>query len=150
MVRTTVPALAGTQDAPDGSFGLVAGIVLVLGLVLLFGVGLDLWTDALWYTSVGFDSVFWTRLTATLGLFVGRSSVLASSSCFANLFLARRLAPPPTPGGTSSIRGLIDRLNEAAQAADGRGTRPGAEFGERGEVPPARRPSFSRRATCPT
>ena len=24
--------------------------------------GIDLWTDAIWYQSVGFDSVFWTRL----------------------------------------------------------------------------------------
>ncbi len=127
----------GNAGRAGRQFGLVAGIVLVLGLVLLFGIGLDLWTDALWYTSVGFDSVFWTRLTATLGLFVG-AVLLSLVVFFANLFLARRLAPPPTPGGKSSIRGLIDRLNEAAQAADGRGTRPGAEFGGRGEV---RRPS---------
>ncbi len=118
-------------------FGLMAGVVVVLGLVLLFGVGLDLWTDALWYTSVGFDSVFWTRLSATLGLFAG-AFALALIVLFGNLWLARRLAPPPTPGATSSIRGLIDRLNEAAQAADGRTGRPGSEFGERGDF---RRPS---------
>ena len=111
-------------------FGLGVGLVVVFGLVLLFGVGLDLWTDALWYTSVGFDSVFWTRLTVTLGLFAG-AFVLAIVVLFANLWLARRLAPPPSEGGTSSLRGLFDRLNEAARAADGRGARPGSGFGDR-------------------
>jgi hypothetical protein len=118
-------------------FGLGAAVIIFLALVVLFGVGLDLWTDALWYTSVGFDSVFWTRLTATLGLFAG-AFVLAAVVLLLNLWLARRLAPPPTPGGTSSLRGLFDRINEAAQAADGRGSRPGSEFGERGDF---RRPS---------
>jgi uncharacterized membrane protein (UPF0182 family) len=111
-------------------FGLGAGIVVALGLVLLFGVGLDLWTDALWYTSVSFDSVFWTRLTATLGLFVG-VFILAAVVLFGNLWLARRLAPPPGPEGTNSLRGLFDRLNAAAQGADGRGGRPGSAFGDR-------------------
>jgi uncharacterized membrane protein (UPF0182 family) len=127
----------GTAARAGRRFGLMAGLVIVLALVLLFGVGLDLWTDALWYTSVGFDSVFWTRLTATVGLFVG-AFVLALVVLFANILLARRLAPPPTPGSPSSIRGLIDRLNEAAQAADGRANRPGGEFGERGDF---RRPT---------
>ena len=111
-------------------FGLGAGVVLILILFLLLGVGLDLWTDALWFTSVGFDSVFWTRLTATLGLFAG-AFLLAAVVLFANVWLARRLAPPPGSGGTSSLRGLFDRLNEAAQAADSRSGRQGSGFGDR-------------------
>ncbi len=111
-------------------FGLGAGIVLVLALVLLLGVGLDIWTDALWFASVGFDTVFWIRLTVTLGLFAGASAV-AAVLLLANLWLARRLAPPPTPGGTNSLRGLFDWLNQAAQAADGRTGRPGSNFGDR-------------------
>jgi hypothetical protein len=110
--------------------GLGAAIVIVLGLVLLFGVGLDLWTDALWYTSVGFDSVFWTRLTATLGLFAG-AFVLAAIILLGNLWLARRLTPPPDASGKSSLRGLFERLSEAAQAADARTGRPGSGFGDR-------------------
>jgi uncharacterized membrane protein (UPF0182 family) len=126
-------ATFGGRAASAGRrFGLGVGIILVLALVVLFGVGLDLWTDALWYASVGFDSVFWTRLTATFGLFIG-AFVLSAAVLFLNLWVARRLAPPPTPGGTSSLRGLFDRLNEAAQAADGRGARPGGEFGARGD-----------------
>lgn len=129
--------LGGRAARAGRQFGLGAAVIVVLALVVLFGVGLDIWTDALWYTSVGFDSVFWTRFTATLGLFAG-AFVLAAVVLTLNLWLARRLAPPPTPGGTSSLRGLFDRINEAAQAADGRGSRPGSEFGERGDF---RRPS---------
>ena len=97
--------------------------------MVLFGVGLDLWTDALWYTSVGFDSVFWTRLTATLGLFAG-AGLLAAVVLFANLGLARRLSPPPGEGGGGSLRGFIDRLNEAAAQAGEPRRRPGSGFGE--------------------
>jgi hypothetical protein len=108
-------------------FGLWAVIVAVLAIVVLFGVGLDLWTDALWYASVGFDSVFWTRLTATLGLFVG-AGLLAAVVLFANLWLARRLSPPPSEGGAGSLRGFIDRLNEAAAQAGDPRRRPGSGF----------------------
>jgi uncharacterized membrane protein (UPF0182 family) len=122
--------LGGRAARAGRRFGLGAGIVVVLAIVLLFGIGLDLWTDALWYTSVGFDSVFWTRLTATLGLFAG-AFILAAVVLYANLWLARRLAPPPGTSGGGSLRGLFDRLNEAAQAADTRAGRPGSSFGDR-------------------
>jgi hypothetical protein len=111
-------------------FGLVAIIVAILALVILFGVGLDLWTDVLWYASVGFDSVFWTRLTASLGLFAG-VAILAAVVLFGNLWLARRLSPPPAEGGRGSLRGFVDRLNEAAaQAGEPRRGRPGSPFGD--------------------
>jgi len=128
--------LGGRAGRAGRRLGLGVAVLVVLGLLLLFGVGLDLWTDALWYASVGFDSVFWTRLTATLGLFLG-ASVLAAVVLLANVWLAQRLAPPPGAGagGASALRGLIDRLNEAAQAADGRSGRPGSGFGDRRGVP---------------
>jgi len=56
--------------------GIGIGIAVVIGIFLLFSVGLDLWTDVLWYSSVGFDAVFWTRLTATVGLGVGANALL--------------------------------------------------------------------------
>ena len=100
-------------------FGLGLAVLVVLGVILLFSVGIDLWTDALWFRSVGFDSVFWTRVVATFALGVG-AFVVAAVVLLGNLWLAGRLTPPPTdrPG---SLRTLFDRLNEAAQAAEERG-----------------------------
>ena len=95
----------------------IAGIA-VLVLFVLFSFGLDLWTDALWYRSVGFDAVFWTRIGAQAALFAaalfGTLAIL-----LLNIYLAGRLMPPPDEsrrGG--SFRSLLDRINEAAQSAD--------------------------------
>ena len=53
----------GRDDGGTGRrIGLGVGIAIVAAIIILFSFGLDLWTDALWYASVGFDGVFWTRL----------------------------------------------------------------------------------------
>ncbi len=102
----------------------------LLVLFSVFSFGLDLWTDALWYGSVGFDAVFWTRLSAQAGLFVA-AGIVTLVVLLGNLWLAGRLMPPPDlsrPGG--SFRSLFERLNEAAagrSAAVVRGRRYGAE-----------------------
>jgi hypothetical protein len=57
------------SGGPSGRLWAFGAIVV---LVLLFGAGLlEFWTDAIWYGSVGFDSVFWTRIGAGAALFVG-------------------------------------------------------------------------------
>ncbi len=99
-------------------FGLGVVVVAVIAVILLFSVGIDLLTDALWFQSVGFDSVFWTRIGATVGLGVG-AFLIAAVALLGNLWIAGRLAPPPGEGG-GSFRSLVDRFNEAAQAADDR------------------------------
>ncbi len=119
---------AGNRAARAGRrLGIALLIVVLLGIFLLFSVGLDLWTDALWYISVGFDAVFWTRLGATVGLGVGAFAI-ALIVLLGNLWLAGRLAPPPTAEG-GSFRSLFDRINEAAQAADARRDRTRSPFG---------------------
>ena len=108
----------------------VAGLIFLLVFVL-FSFGLDLWTDALWYRSVGFDAVFWTRLGAQVGLFAA-AALGSLVILLLNIWLAGRLMPPPDEsrrGG--SFRSLMDRINEAAQSADpdrgpGRRRDPGA------------------------
>src|SRR5688500_1875106 len=95
----------------------VSGLIFLFVFVL-FSFGLDLWTDALWYRSVGFDVVFWTRLGAQVGLFAA-AALGSLAILLLNIWLAGRLMPPPDEsrrGG--SFRSLIDRINEAAQAAD--------------------------------
>ncbi|MCU0478576.1 MAG: UPF0182 family protein [Chloroflexi bacterium] len=92
----------------------VVGLVLFAALFLV-GAGLDLVTDAIWYESVGFDPVFWTRLGAQVALFVG-ALVVALIFLLGNLWLAGRLAPPPSDAAGERMRGLVGRLGEAARS----------------------------------
>jgi uncharacterized membrane protein (UPF0182 family) len=121
------------------SLTLTVAIVLVVFLVLMFVVGIQIWTDAIWYRSVGFDAVFWTRLGAQVALFVA-GGLIATVVLLGNLWLAGRLAPTSgAEGGRGgTMRSWIDRLNEAAATADQRrgsggpfdqwqGRRPGGE-----------------------
>ena len=116
----------GPDDGAPSGGGLLGaflrrlGVVGVLGggllLVSLFTFGLDLWTDAIWFESVGYAPVFWTRLSAQGLLFLG-VLVVAVGLILGNLWLAGRLAPPPE-AGPSTLGTLFERLTEAARAAE--------------------------------
>ncbi len=99
-------------------------IIATAGLVLLLflSIGVGFWTDVLWYRSVGFESVLWTRVWAGAGLFI-LGTVLALVAILGNVMLARRLAPPAEPGGGGGLAEVIDRMNRAA--AGRRGWDPG-------------------------
>jgi uncharacterized membrane protein (UPF0182 family) len=115
------------------------GLVLVLGLVLgLAAFGIDLWTDAIWFRTVGFESVFWTRIGTELILFVA-TAVIALIVFLGNLAIASRLAPPPDEGRPGPLRNLVERLNEAARTGERGG--PFDPFGSSYE----RRPPFGAR-----
>jgi len=126
-------------------------LLVVVGLVLfaavfVIGIGLDIATDAIWYQSVGYDAVFWTRLGVQVALFVV-GLVVALVFLLANLWLAGRLAPPPDAQAGERVRGIVGRLGAAARTSTegswgrtdpfggprrGPGSRPG------GDAPPAR------------
>src|SRR6478609_2546879 len=96
--------------------GMVILILVVAFVVVMLAFGIELWTDAIWFKSVGYDQVFWTRVGVQVGLFL-LGLVIALAVLLGNLWLAGRLVPPSTgEGGT--IKGWIDRLNEAAANAD--------------------------------
>ena len=131
--RRAVPRLARPVGGPDdgaGSItvggilrrmGVAAFIIIAAVVVLLAGIGVDLWTDAIWYESVGFDGVFWTRLGAQVGLFV--VGVLAALVVLlGNLWLAGRLAPPPDPERPGRLRTIAGRALRGP--APGRAQRP--------------------------
>lgn len=110
-------AMGGGRGARGRRIGLwMVGAVLLL-VFIGSGFTIELWTDALWYQSIGFDTVFWTRLGAQSGLFLG-ALLLTAAVLFGNLALAGRLAPAPTGGPGGSFRSLFERLNEVASAAD--------------------------------
>ena len=114
---------------------------------MLFSVGIDLWTDALWFRSVGFDSVFWTRIGAQFALFLV-GLILALVVLLGNLWLAGRFSPAPTDRPRGNLRGVFDRLNERAT-----GRRPAARpvHGEPDlRASAIRATRSSRPTTCPT
>jgi uncharacterized membrane protein (UPF0182 family) len=95
-------------------------ILAALGLVLLLflSIGVGFWTDVLWYRSVGFESVLWTRVVAVGGLFLLGTAV-ALVVLLGNLALAARLSPPGEPGSGGGLGDIVDRMNRAAAARRG-------------------------------
>ncbi|MEA2519878.1 MAG: uncharacterized protein QOF49_1958, partial [Chloroflexota bacterium] len=127
-VRPTTSAGGPRDGSPSLRFRLstVVVVAIVVGVFLMFAVGIELWTDALWYRSVGFDQTFWSRLGLQGGLFA-LGGIVALVVLLANLWLAGRLAPPSPVdgGGNGTLRGWLDRLNEAQTNAErARGGRP--------------------------
>ncbi|MBA9007511.1 UPF0182 family membrane protein [Thermomonospora cellulosilytica] len=68
-------------------------LVALAALVVAYLLFTAIWTDVLWYRSVGFSSVFTTQLWARIGLFVG-SGLLMALVVGANMVIAYRLRPP--------------------------------------------------------
>jgi uncharacterized membrane protein (UPF0182 family) len=91
----------------------VIAILVAIFVVLMLAIGIELWTDAIWYSSVGYDAVFWRRLWVQVGLFAF-GAVIVLVVLLGNLWLAGRLLPPASGDG-GTLRTLIDRLNEAAE-----------------------------------
>ncbi len=110
--------------------GVVAVVVIIAIVVLLAGFGIDLWTDAIWYKSIGFDGVFWTRLGSQVGLFA-IASIVSLVILLGNLWLAGRLAPPPDPERPGRLRTIAERLTEAQRQAE-RNARMGGQGGPYG------------------
>jgi len=71
--------------------GVIAFAVLILLPVVATGAA-NLWTDALWFGEVGYQSVFWTRLWAPLAL-AAAGGVVFLVFFFVNTYLARRFSP---------------------------------------------------------
>ena len=107
------PTLGGTLRR----VGIVAVVIVVLTIVLLGSVGIDLWTDVIWYQSVGFASVLWTRLGAQAGLFVA-GLVIGLLVLLGNLWIAGKLVPPPDPERPGRLRVLTERLSDAQRRAE--------------------------------
>jgi uncharacterized membrane protein (UPF0182 family) len=106
--------------------GLAAVFVAIVLVLLVGGIVVDLWTDAIWYASVGFDPVFWTRLGAQVGLFA-LGLVIATIVLLANLWIAGRLTPPADPARPGRLRALAERMSEAQRQSE-RNTRLSGQF----------------------
>lgn len=127
------------------AIAIVGFVVVLLAFFGFFGAILDIWTDAIWFSSIGYDAVFWTRIGTPIVLFLAAFIVILVLLAL-DLWIAGRLSPPPGTGG-NRIRELLDRLGEAATAGQdaagrlGQRERYGSPFGpfgaERGGRPTA-------------
>jgi uncharacterized protein len=122
----------------------VVGILIAISLFLSVGVGL--WTDAIWYQSVGYADVFWTRITSQVGLFVLGTAV-AFVFLWLNLWAPGRLIPKGQLR-RFSLDDFLDRFNVDRYGGGygggpfGGGRRPGNRSGETIAVPDVGRPVF--------
>ncbi len=134
---TTRQPAGGPNDGGDLTLGGIlrrvgvgAILVVVALIVFLAGVGVELWTDAIWYQSVGFDPVFWTRLGVQAALFAV-ALVISLIVLLFNLWLAGRFAPPPDPERPGRMRDVAQRIGDAQRQAE-RAARMGAGSPGRG------------------
>lgn len=67
-------------------------VLVPVVVLILFNVSLRFFTDSAWYDSLGYRSIFITRLTASAGLFVA-GTLLTWLFITINILLARRLEP---------------------------------------------------------
>jgi uncharacterized membrane protein (UPF0182 family) len=108
-------------------FGIGLGALALVVVIVLLGVGVNFLTDAIWFQSVGYESVFWTRVLTQIGLFAG-GGILALAFLLFNVWLAGRLMPPPDPDKPSPFAGWFERLagDDQGRGWEGRPpTRPG-------------------------
>ena len=131
---------------------IVLAVVLLIVLPLLtafFTLGIGLWTDAIWFQSVGYANVFWTRFGSQVGLFA-LGAFVAFIFLWLNVWLTGRLIPKGEMR-RFSLDDFLDRFNmdryTSGGAFDGgpfagRPRRPSAQKGAPIEVPDVGRPVF--------
>ncbi len=129
--RVGGPDDGGGRPGYGRTVGLAVVGAIILAVIVLGGTVVTFWTDAMWFKSVGYDAVFWTRVLTRLGLFVGTLAV-ALAILLVNLWLAGR-AVPPRAGARVGVREFLSRMAETAGATEGR--RPGDRYGNGDDRP---------------
>src|SRR5262245_22838549 len=110
--------MPGESSPPSRSYpgsyrrprALVPTLVVLAVLFILFQFFTGIWTDVLWYRSVGFSQVFTTQLTTRLILFF-LFGLLMAGAIVANVLIAYRVRP--TFRGSSMEQQSLDRYRMA-------------------------------------
>jgi uncharacterized membrane protein (UPF0182 family) len=127
----------------------IVGVIVVALFVLsaLFSLSVGLITDGIWFNSIGFSSVFWTRLGAQVSAFAG-GFLVAFLFIWFNLWLAGRLIPK-SQLRRFSLDELLDRFNVERYMGGGLGSGPyrrprpvGGRAREEVAIPNVGRPLF--------
>jgi uncharacterized membrane protein (UPF0182 family) len=100
---------------------LVPTLVSLAVVILLITLAAQLWTDVLWYDSVGFTKVFWVELWTKIGLFVVCGSLTAAVVA-SSLLIGYRTRPfyPPVSAEQQNLdhyRELLEPLRKLATIA---------------------------------
>jgi hypothetical protein len=87
----------GSGDMPEIHIGrgwIFLGIIALIAIVLasVFALSVGLATDAIWFQSIGFGNVFWTRLGTQILFFVV-GLIVAFAILWFNIWLAGRFIP---------------------------------------------------------
>lgn len=82
----------GGNGVPQGNPRVLWWMLIPFIAISLFNWILGFFTDVAWYDSISLSSVYWTRITASVGLFLG-GAALFLIFFLVNVLIARRLEP---------------------------------------------------------
>ncbi len=91
------PAIDRGANPPQGNSRRILWLLIPLLILIFFNRIIGFYADWSWYASLGFTSVFATRIWATLGLFVA-GTLIFWLFLAVNVFLARRIEPTGLSG----------------------------------------------------
>lgn len=116
MFTRTPPPARSQGDRRRGLTFILAGIVVIYLVLTALGT---LWTDFLWFDSVGYSSV-WTKRW-TMGIALGAvGAVFAGLVIWVNLYLADRLGPRFFPPDLAEEEELVARFHNWSEGRAGR------------------------------
>ncbi len=90
-----------SQTTQSRTRAILPTIIVVVALGYLYTVFTTMWTDHLWFGSIGFHQVFTTQLLTKIGLFVA-ATLLMALAVGANLWLC--LKTKPLPGDQTALQ----------------------------------------------
>ncbi|MDR0959580.1 MAG: UPF0182 family protein [Propionibacteriaceae bacterium] len=108
-----------TAPAPRRGRALLPVVVAVALLVWLFTVFSGIWTDQLWFSALGFSTVFWTQLWTRVGLFAVSAIIMAVAVAVTIHFVLRAQPARLSPGSSAQAvyQEVADRYPRAIMLA---------------------------------
>src|SRR5690606_35593512 len=116
MFQRTPPPSRAPRDRRRGLFFLLAAALAVYLVLTALGT---LWTDYLWFSSVGYEDVWTKKWSVAIGL-GALGTVVAGVVFWITLFIAQRLGPRFFPPDLSEEEELVTRFRYWSERRMGR------------------------------
>ena len=114
--RPPMPRLTMPRRGP-----LAPTLAILAVIIVVITIGAQLWTDVLWYDSVGFTKVFWVETLTKIGLFAVSALITAAIVASSMLigYRTRPVYPPVSPEqqNLDHYRELLEPLRRLATIA---------------------------------